>query len=287
MEIPQVTVITATYNKFDRIRETMDSLTIQSHPNRFYIIADDGSKNFPEKEICGHLDSGLQKDDYAIVRGEENVGTVKNLNRALQYAKGDFVFMLSEGDVFLHEDVLLHWSAQMAKSGAKMMMARYIRQDGGTAALPTDAQIRHMKQMDADRLFYEVSFGNYISGRALAYDRKWLQEQGGFDESYRLLEDLPLILKSLRRGIRPGVFDEVAIAYEGGGVSEGGRMNPILGDDHMRLLEREILPTVKCGGKTIKNYYEMMCGKRQLRRMEWAAVRAKRKMMLALNAVFM
>ena len=51
MEIPQVTVITATYNKFDRIRETMDSLTIQSHPNRFYIIADDGSKNFPEKEI--------------------------------------------------------------------------------------------------------------------------------------------------------------------------------------------------------------------------------------------
>ena len=30
----------------------------------------------------------------------------------------------------------------------------------------------------------------------------------------------------------------------------------------------------------------MMCGKRQLRRMEWAAVRAKRKMMLALNAVF-
>ena len=48
--------------------------------------------------------------------------------------RGDFVFMLSEGDVFLHEDVLLHWSAQMAKSGAKMMMARYIRQDGGTAA---------------------------------------------------------------------------------------------------------------------------------------------------------
>ena len=48
------------------------------------------------------------------------------------------------------------------------------------------------------------------------------------------------------------MFDEVAIAYEGGGVSEGGRMNPILGDDHMRLLEREILPTVKCSGKDNK-----------------------------------
>lgn len=174
----------------------------------------------------------------------------------------------------------------MAKSGAKMMMSRYIRQNGGTAALPTDVQVRHMKQMDADRLFYEVAFGNYISGRALAYDRKWLQEQGGFDENYRLLEDLPLILKSLRRGIRPGVFEEIAIAYEGGGVSEGGRMNPILGDDHMRILESEILPTVKYGGKTITNYYEMMCGKRQLGRMEWAAVRAKRKMMLALNCGF-
>ena len=48
---PVVTVVTLSYKKFDYIFHAIDSVLSQTYPYIEYIIADDGSPNFPMDEI--------------------------------------------------------------------------------------------------------------------------------------------------------------------------------------------------------------------------------------------
>ena len=53
--LPLVSVITATYQKFERIPETIKSVFMQDYKQIEYIISDDGSYNFPEEFIMSVL----------------------------------------------------------------------------------------------------------------------------------------------------------------------------------------------------------------------------------------
>ena len=50
-DLPLVSIITLTYNKFNYWIEQIESVSIQSYTNIEYIIADDGSKNYSREFI--------------------------------------------------------------------------------------------------------------------------------------------------------------------------------------------------------------------------------------------
>ena len=105
-ENPLVSIVTATYKRFEKVLETIKSVFEQDYPNIEYIITDDGSENFPEKEINDFINSNSHENVKCIkiIRSEQNCGTVKNLNKGYRASNGKFIFNLSCGDIFFSKE---------------------------------------------------------------------------------------------------------------------------------------------------------------------------------------
>lgn len=75
--------------------------------------------------------------------------------------------------------------------------------------------------------------GNFISGACTYYRRAFLEEIGGFDESYVLLEDYPFYLRALNQGHAIGFLDSITMKHQVGGVSSRNQkeMHPALKHD--------------------------------------------------------
>lgn len=225
-EIPLVTIITPTYNSNkEYLFEAVSSVLQQTYPKIEYIITDDGSQYFPEKEVQQFLEEHATGDNivsWQILKHETNVGTVKNMNAALQIAQGEYIFGLAHDDIYYDERVIEEWVEEFQSTDAKIITG--IRstknlQTGMEEYLPTVAQRKQIRSLSPQRLFMKILRGNVISGASTAYARACFQEYGLFDEEYRLLEDWPYYLKILSKGERIGMWDRPVIHYRWGGIS--------------------------------------------------------------------
>ena len=102
MTYPLVSIITPTYNHEQFIGECIESVLAQSYSNWEQIIIDDGSTDKTSKVISDY------KDERIKYFYQENIGIWRlseTYNKALTYAKGDFVAIL-EGDDFWPPDKL-------------------------------------------------------------------------------------------------------------------------------------------------------------------------------------
>ena len=108
MEKPMVSVVTLTYKKFEYIYDAIDSVLSQKYPCIEYIISDDGSCNFPQKEIEEYISRHKRKNilKFCVMSSEKNNGTVKNINRAYRFASGDILIPLSADDIFYSDNVV-------------------------------------------------------------------------------------------------------------------------------------------------------------------------------------
>ena len=85
-------IIILSYNtKRESLLLTLKSVLLQDILDDIEIImADDGSKEKYEKETVKMFEK-YEFSNYVFAPNKENIGTVKNILRALQYATGEFV----------------------------------------------------------------------------------------------------------------------------------------------------------------------------------------------------
>jgi len=238
---PLITVVTATYKKFDRIYETIRSVLEQDYPRIEYIICDDGSPNFPEDEINAYVkENGNDRVDFRIVRQPENVGTVRNLNAGYKTTKGDYVTNVSAGDVFFTRDVVSKLAEVFKKENASLVATSRLLYSGDYQPLymlPHYEERKLLGKLTTAKSQYKAlilnRFYDMASGSALAFSREILEKIGYFDEKYVLWEDGPFITKYLQQGKLCMAYDIISIWYEDGGVSAKGKaaIHPLLKKD--------------------------------------------------------
>ncbi|MFQ2484591.1 glycosyltransferase family 2 protein [Aeromonas caviae] len=91
-----VSVCMATYNGANYIKEQLESILIQLSPNDEVIISDDGSTDNTISIIKAINDSRV-----LLISNNTSHGVVANFNNALSYAKGDYVFLSDQDDIWL------------------------------------------------------------------------------------------------------------------------------------------------------------------------------------------
>ena len=112
---------------------------------------------------------------------------------------------------------------ELEKSKAEVITAKRADYDSemseekGTA--PTVLQIHMIKTLSPEALFEKIAVENFVLGCCTARKKTVLKEFGYFDESYRMIDDHPFVLKYLREGNHIHFFDRCVIKYRGGGVS--------------------------------------------------------------------
>ena len=124
-DLPLVTIITPTYNSNPQyLKEAIESVLEQTYPKIEYIITDDGSSVFHEELIHELLEERNRGNiTWKIIRHDENIGIVKNMNGAIRESHGEYIFPLAHDDVYYDERVIEEWAQEFKRTRALVITA--------------------------------------------------------------------------------------------------------------------------------------------------------------------
>lgn len=247
---PLISVIIPSYNSPD-LWGTLESLTQQDYPRIQPVLVDDGSRCFSvaETEQFLHSHNRGNLEQITVLQNAQNQGTVRTMNRALEHCRGEYIFNLAGDDCFEDGRVLSDWVEAFLDTGAQVMTAFRSVWDGelehclGTE--PTPEQVRSLLEKTPEELFEELAKANYVFGSGTARSAESFRKYGYYDESYRLVEDHPAILKLLRQGEPIVFFDRTVVKCRTGGTSSAENYNETYARDVDRILTQEVLPYTK------------------------------------------
>lgn len=92
---PRASICIATYNGAKYIREQIDSIIRQTKDNDEIIISDDGSIDETINILKSYNDRRIK-----IFENKKEHGVIKNFENALRHAKGEFIFLCDQDDIW-------------------------------------------------------------------------------------------------------------------------------------------------------------------------------------------
>ena len=249
-QFPLICVIIPSYNSPD-LYGTLESLVVQDYPHIQPVLVDDGSREFSVAEAEAFLHSRNQGnlEQITVLQNPENRGTVYTMNRALTQCQGEYIFNLAGDDRFWDPQVLTDWVKAFQETGAQVMTGyrsvwdEKLEHCFGTE--PRDHQVRQLQEASTGELFEALAKANYVFGSATARTAESFRQYGFYDESYRLIEDHPAILRLLRQGEPIVFFDRIVVQCRTGGASSAVNYNEAYASDVDRILTQEVLPHTK------------------------------------------
>lgn len=133
----KISVLVLTYNPSkQKLIATLKSIIKQENVDIQVIVSDDGSKENYFEEAKEFLEKN-NFTDYKFVNCEKNQGTVKNAIRAVGVSNGEYVKLISPGDMFTSNNVLRNWLNHLIQSKYKDGAFFYIPvQSGKMRELP-------------------------------------------------------------------------------------------------------------------------------------------------------
>lgn len=222
--MPLVSVPVIAYNSSKTILETLESIKAQTYPNIELIISDDCSKDNTIDVCRKWLEHN--KDRFVrteILTVEKNTGVSGNCNRARFACKGDWVKGIAGDDMMLpnciqdyvayvkqHPDTIYLFGRCKA-FGADEEKCREVDSlfDYSFFSLSTEQQ-----------LHYLLFKGNCIPATTNFYNRQRTRQLGVLlDERVPLIEDWPMWINVLRKGVKFHFVDKETIMYRINGMS--------------------------------------------------------------------
>lgn len=241
---PKISIITLTYKDYSYLFKTIKSILDQDCSDFEYIISDDGSGNFPEREVIDFVNNNKKNNllNFELFVNENNVGTVKHLNNVIKRCRGEYIFDISGNDYLLNNHVITNLLEVFEYENCDVLIVSRLNYKNGkiNGICPHYSEWKKIKKLDTKIKRYSAMaryehYGMFI-GTNTFYKKEVIEKNGYFDEKYILLEDAPMILKMFWNNnvsIRPDIF---AVVYEcENGVSSKKHEHPLLKKDLHRF----------------------------------------------------
>lgn len=255
---PIFTMVIATYNQPKTIYQTIDSILEQTYESIELIIADDCSQSFEYEKIETYIKQNKKENlvGYKIHSQLMNVGTVKNLNTAIDMASGTYIGFIAGDDCVYSNETINNYvktfdslpDSNMIVAGQCYMYDRDLK-ELGFAYINAELALSYNElspQDQAPKMFEHVFYG--VGG--MAFKTEIFKEFQKFDERYKLVEDWSYLLQATRAGYKVFYADFGALKHRDGGVShhKDDHIPAHLFDywnDLLLVSEYEILPHMK------------------------------------------
>ena len=174
---PLISVIVATYNRSDLLREAVDSVLAQTCTDFELIISDDGSTD-NTKEVV----SAFEDPRISFLELTHNGLPAATRNRGIEKVKGEFVALLDSDDLWLPhklETCLAHF--RQNPSTGLFCSNEYLLNSG----VPNSGQKNLLQKNARDRYvtFQQLLQGNPVSTSTVVLRKECLEQVGNFDES--------------------------------------------------------------------------------------------------------
>lgn len=215
---PLVSIVVITYNSSNYIIDTLDSIAQQTYHNIELIVSDDGSTDDTLSKVQVWIDNHKGRFIRASFLSDGcNHGTVKNINRGVNYAEGQWIKSIA-GDDTLSENAIERYleyvrlkpECKICVCGVNIFTTDGIEigglQEQYDSMLKTcDENIEEQKK----RIMKEMLF----PGPTYFYKKDLWTEIGGYDEHYKLSEEWAFCYYALNHGYRIFCLYEKLVNY--------------------------------------------------------------------------
>jgi len=168
---PLVSVVLATFNGQKYIREQIESILKQTHTNIELIIVDD----FSTDDTISILKSYAEADERVkIYPATNNLGLVKNFERGVELAQGEFVALSDQDDVFYPAKIETLVAVLQREKSKDLVVSdlRLIDQDGELIA---DSMWKYQQSKPmTNKPFTRLLLSNFATGCAMMFRRRLL-----------------------------------------------------------------------------------------------------------------
>lgn len=220
---PFISVIVAVYNGVKTLQQCIDSFALQSHPNKELIVVDGGSKD--------GTTNLLGSNDGLIDRwiSEPDKGIANAWNKGLACAKGDWICFLGADDFFWNKDVLALISMELEKVPSEVHMA-YTQ----IMLVSVEGNVLYPVGEPWEKVKKRFKQGLCLPHQGVMHRRSLFEQNGNFDESFRIGADYELMLRELKAAEIVFIPEIILSAMRQGGLSS----NPSNSIDAMNDVRR-------------------------------------------------
>lgn len=206
-----VSVIVITYNSSRYVLETLDSIDHQTYNEIELIVSDDCSKDNTLRlcqdwvaEHSGRFTRAL------VIQTPTNGGICHNYNYALQHAKGEWIKYIA-GDDILEEICIERFVGNIRPDSFlyTCTTAHYYNETGEIAFYKT--RIPDTTAWNQARFMLKYLYG--INGPTIFIERNHLNQLGGFEEKYPMIEDWPIAIRFATNGWRIGIVNAPLVKW--------------------------------------------------------------------------
>ena len=210
----KISVITATYNSAATLRDTLESVLAQTHPDIEHIIVDGGSTDGTMEMVRAYESRYGGRLKYV---SEKDKGLYDAMNKGIAMAAGDVVGLLNSDDFFTAPDVLSSVSAAF--------------DNGGIDAVYGDIHFVHGDNLQKCTRYYSSRLFRrpwmrlgFMPAHPSFYCRREVYEKyGGFDLSYKIAADFECLLRLIFvHRIRLRYIPKDFVTMRTGGASTSG-----------------------------------------------------------------
>ncbi|MCY4746805.1 glycosyltransferase family 2 protein [Pelomonas sp. UHG3] len=202
----KISVITVCFNSAKTIKDTLDSVRDQTHPDVEHIVIDGNSRDATKSLIEQH------GSHVAIFKSEPDKGIYDAMNKGLALATGDIVGCLNADDMLASKATLAHIAAAM-ETQFDMIYGDLVYVD----AERTDKVVRHWDsgEFSTSRLRH-----GWMPPHPTFYVRRNLIQGEKYDLRYRIAADYDFMLRCLKKSpTRVQYLPEVLVHMRNGGAS--------------------------------------------------------------------
>lgn len=216
---PLVSIIVLTYNSEQYVLETLESAKNQTYEEVELIISDDSSKDQTVNVCQKWIDRNPGRfRRMKIITVSENTGTPSNCNRGVLAAKGEWVKIIAGDDTLKMNCIQANLMYLAKNRDAKVIQSNMALFKG---KIVDEKLLRETDILSESNFFLkEASIQyrmllrrNYLRAPAVFMFRQTILETGGFDEAFRLIEDLPFWLNVTRHGVQISFLNEITVNY--------------------------------------------------------------------------
>ena len=251
------TVIITSYNNHEFINDCLKSVFQQTYEAIELIISDDNSKLFNKREIEKFIEYNARDNIISTIINinNENIGSVKNINKAIRLSSGKYIMILSCDDMLYDKTVLKNIVNFMEEEGCHGVVGfieiNDTKMQNAKAIFPRRYALDYVNSNKPINIYYKLCERVILPGPGFTFKREVIDIFGFYDENYKLVEDYPRFLYLIRNGCNIKFIDKILIKYRDGGItnqtlnSENAEVKKIIKDDLKLAREKEIIPYIE------------------------------------------
>lgn len=192
-------IITINYNNSQGLKQTIESVVLQSFSDYEYIVIDGGSKD-DSKDVIEDF-----ADRIAYWVSEPDSGIYNAMNKGVSKATGEYCLFLNSGDVLHSNNVLEQIVAGGLDTDLLIGKVRYLN-TGQLSSLPDVLTMKH---------FYSRSLPHPST-----FMKRTIFESLHYDESFRIVSDWKLFIEAvIMRNASYAFSDVVVTDFDTTGIS--------------------------------------------------------------------